>query len=709
MARPRKSNRGSKRKPRWGAILGVGSLLAALTMGGWIAWQTFHKAPKIRNVLLISIDTCRPDYLSCYGYSSKTTPNIDAIASEGVLFRNVISPVPMTLPAHCSMLTGTIPPYHGIHDNPEYGFADEEATLAEILKSRGFHTGGVVSTFVLSHRYGLDQGFDDYVDNMPPGPRGTPADERKGGDTTRLALDFLQRNVNNPFFLFLHYYDPHAPYAPPEPFASRFANSPYAGEIAYVDDCIGQVAAKLKDLGLFDSTLLVITSDHGEMLGEHGEMGHSFFIYEGGVKVVLIMRLPGQKGGRVVEEPVGLIDIVPTVCGLLRVKPPLHARGADLTPSLKGGKKGQAGRDYYCESLTPTKYGANSLLGLVRGNWKYIQTTRPELYDLEKDPREEKNLAPDRPDLSAGFQARLKSMLEKDTRARKGGKTSEWDPKAIASLAALGYVRGSVVEDFTFSTDKKDPKDLIGFHEAIFRVQRLINQRKFIEARKLCGDLLTQKPDFADTYFTLATISLYQGDLAGTLEALKKAAELNPEEYTYRKNLALTFEKLNRMDEAFQHFQKAEELEPRSAEVLAEHALALVRVRRLDEAAAKLRKALVLDPNSELSHRALAQVHLGRGEAGAAILECSKALEINPSNPETHNHLAEIYALTGDPRKALAHWADSLRLNPHQPDIASKALKLARETGDSAVQADIKTLTESANRAQNASTPAERQ
>jgi len=658
---------------RRGILLGAGILLAIAA--GWLAWQAYPKAPKIRNVLLISIDTCRPDRLSCYGYPSKTTPNIDAIAAQGTLFRNAYTPVPMTLPAHCSMLTGTIPPYHGIHDNAQYGFG--ETTLAGLLKARGFYTGAIVSAMILDRRYGLDQGFDTYLDTMPATPKEKTDKERKGGDTTRLALDFLDRNREKPFFLFLHYYDPHSPYEPPEPFASQFQGKPYEGEIAFVDSCIGQVMAKLKELGLYDSTLLVIASDHGEMLGEHGEMFHMFFVYQAAVKVALVMKLPGQKQGRVVEEPVGLVDIVPTICGLLKAQPPRNIQGVDLTPRLKGRKTARANRDFYCESLTPTKFGGNSLLCLIQGNWKYIQTTRPELYDLEKDPGEETNVASSRADMAASLQSRLKSLLEKEVRSRSGGKRAELDPTALANLAALGYVRGSVVEDFTFSQDKEDPKDLIGYQTDWTMVQDLIHLEKYAEARKLCDKMLKEKPKLANTYNLLGTIALAEKDHAAAVEAFRKTLELEPQEYRHHQDLAVALAELGKMDEAFQHFEEAARMEPRGGEVFTCFGIGLNRARRFAEAEGKFRKALELNPKDDKARRGLARALLAQGKRDGAIEEFTKSLEINPLSAEAHNFLGLAFLEKGDRQKALSHWADSLRLDPDQPetlDLAAKAL-----------------------------------
>ncbi|MCH9022935.1 MAG: sulfatase, partial [Planctomycetes bacterium] len=216
---------------------------------------------QIRHVVLISIDTCRADYLSCYGYARPTTPNIDSVASEGLLFVNAISPVPLTLPAHCSMMTGTIPPTHGVHDNDGYRLGESHMSLAEIMRANGFKTAGFVSAFVLDSKFGLDQGFDHYDDEFNEEIEKNIITQRRGEETSRVAIKWLDENKDNNYFLFLHYYDPHAPYDPPEPFAGLYRENLYAGEIAYTDHCIGQVIAKLKSLGHYESTLIVITSD----------------------------------------------------------------------------------------------------------------------------------------------------------------------------------------------------------------------------------------------------------------------------------------------------------------------------------------------------------------------------------------------------------------------------------------------------------------
>ncbi|UCF42983.1 MAG: sulfatase, partial [Planctomycetota bacterium] len=394
------------RNMRWVTVL-----LLLVAVGGWLVLRLGILRREVRRVVLISIDTCRADYLSCYGYPRSTTPNIDRLARQSVLFTNVITPIPTTLPAHCSMLTGTIPPYHGVHYNVGYRLGQSNVTLAEILRPMGFTTAAFISAFVLDSDFGLDQGFDTYDDSFEEIRRNIFGSERRAGETSRLAIEWLQqRDKGEKFFLFLHYYDPHLEYEPPEPFASEFADNLYAGEIAYTDYCIDLVIDKLKELGVYDSTLIIVTSDHGEMLGEHGEPDHGYFIYESAINVPLIFKLPRRNEGRKVDGVADIIDIVPTICGMVGADVPPAVRAKDLSVFFGSGRPGREERHLYCESMMPTRYNASSLLGVVTDRFKYIQTTRPELYDLVEDPNETNNLAERQPHQGRILQDRLKQI-----------------------------------------------------------------------------------------------------------------------------------------------------------------------------------------------------------------------------------------------------------------------------------------------------------
>ena len=300
----------------------------------------FHspRGEKIRNVVLISIDTCRADHLGCYGYSAGTTPNIDALGHGGLRFTSVITPYPMTLPAHCSMLTGTYPKTHGVRWNADT-LGEANPTLARVLRGAGYQTAGFVGGLPLSARFGLGQGFETYDDKFPrTGPGIEP--ERKAEEVSRRGMAWLEKHDGQPFFLFLHYYDPHFPYDPPPPFPQT-----YDGELAYVNHWIGKVMEKLHALGRDDDTLVAVTGDHGEGLGEHGEKEHGFLVYQNTLEVPLIVRYPGCPQGRQIDAKASLIDLVPTLLGLLRVDVPRQVQGQDLSGLCRAGRgAGRAGR-----------------------------------------------------------------------------------------------------------------------------------------------------------------------------------------------------------------------------------------------------------------------------------------------------------------------------------------------------------------------------
>ncbi len=505
-------------------LLVVGGLLAA-----WFLYGSGYFLGKYPNVLLISIDTCRADRLSCYGYELATTPNIDALAAEGILFEHAISPVPQTLPAHGSMFTGTIPPYHGVHDNFGYHLDKSNITLAEILRDSGFTSGAVISAFVLDSQFGTAQGFDSYHDRIESPMQGQAIPQRQAGQTTRIALDWLEENKDKRFFFFLHYYDPHVEYEPPEPFASQFAGNLYAGEIAYTDHCIGQVIDKLKELGLYDSTLIIITSDHGEMLGEHGELTHSYFIYQGAIRVPLIFKLPGPSKPARIKSIAGIVDIVPPVCGLLNIETPKQVQGIDLSPSLKGEVSSGQDRHMFCESLWPTSYKANSLLGVVNDRFKYIQTTRPELYDLIKDPGESDNLVEEQRQRARIMQDKLAQILEQSVRKDALDSKMAMDPETIERLKSLGYAGGTITEDFSFDQTKDDPEDLLECHLLQVRTSFYLTLKQYNKAEMFAEQMIQLRPDSAHGYKTLGDIAMLQGDDSRAIVYLQKAIELEPD------------------------------------------------------------------------------------------------------------------------------------------------------------------------------------
>jgi len=535
-------------------LVGLGLYLAR--RAGWGAGSWFRS--RRPHVVLISIDTWRADHAGCYNPSRRITPNIDAFARAATLFRNAVAPAPITLTSHCSMLGGRVPPMHGARRN-NAALADEAVTLPELLKPEGYATGAVVSAVVLDRRHGLQQGFDSY-DDIPRNAKGSwQGAARPGAQASAIAMEWLRQHKDDErFFLFLHYYDPHAPYAAPEPFASRFPDEPYAAEVAYADHCVGQVLDELKRLELFDDALVIVTSDHGEMLGEHGEPAHQFFIYESAVKVPLIVKLPGQREARRVEDVVGLVDIVPTLCSLLGL-PKEDLDGIDLSAYLEGkaGPPEAEDRYLYAESVVPQFYGANPLFGQVGRRWKYIHTTRPELYDLLADPEEQTNLIGAEPHRARRLESRVKSVLARAAEVKVEGGRPVLDEETRRRLHSLGYVDIPEYHQVEFDPDRDDPKDLIGCHVAFQEALVLQAKGRLEEALEKCREVVERRPGVRQAQVVVAHLLARFGQYEEALEHATIAVRLadgDPAEHARR---GMIYEALGDDENALADYTKA--------------------------------------------------------------------------------------------------------------------------------------------------------
>ena len=643
--------------------------------------------PAIRNVLLISIDTLRADHVGAYGFPRPTTPNIDAVAREGVLFKNVHTPVPMTLPAHVSMLTGTLPPTHGLRDNLANRLPDASLTLAEMLKPRGFTTGAIVSTFVLDRRFGTSQGLDTYDDRFQAVHKIGDLSERKGEETARHARDWLDEHKAQPFFLFVHFYDPHDPYEPPEPFASRWREHPYEGEIAFADHCVGQVLEKLRQLGLYENTLIVITGDHGEMLGEHGELNHGFFIYEGALRVPLVVRVPGAAAAaRQVDAPVSLIDVAPTIVSLVGAPVPKEVQGVDLSPWIAGRGAGGGARPIYAETVTPTHYyGASSLLGVIVDGWKYIETTRPELYDLRSDPAEAVNLLAREPARADALGRTLVSILAAAGRAPgPAPESAALDEESRQRLAALGYLgRSGGVSSQVFDRSKEDAKDLIAFFRKDQRLNKLVEDKKYAEARALCEEMLQQRPGFADCHLQMSKIAASEGNLDAALTAARKAVAVGPKNERAHLQLAALLKERGDVDGAITHLRQAAALEPNAPDTRLLLGRALAEKGRLDEAAGLLGSAATAQPESAAAATQLGFVLARQGKLEEAVASYRRALALDPASAEAHAYLGSALASQGQWDEAIEHFEAALGAKPDNAELHDRLGIALREKGRS--------------------------
>jgi len=463
--------------------------------------------------VLISIDTLRADHLPAWGYGAVATPAIDRLRADSVLVKSAWAPAPLTLPSHVTMLTGLLPPEHGVRANAGFTFASAtHPSLPTMLKARGYATGAAVSSYVLRADAGLAGAFDFYEDGMDP-PAGAAFAEyqRRGDVTASVAREWIDAHADAPLFFFLHLYEPHVPYDPPEPFRSRYGAT-YDGEIAAADAIVGAFLDHLRQRGLYDRALVVLTSDHGEGLGDHGEDQHSILLYAEALRVPLLVKLPqGRRKGETIEEPAQLADIVPTVAGLL---------GLDL-PALPGRSLfdlGAAGeRLLYAETLYPRlALGWSELRSLVAGRWHLVQGPSAELYDLSRDPRERHDLAAAEPDVAA----RLRAALEREHPLVLPSPEAV-PPEVAERLAALGYVGGSRSRA---AGRLPDPRQGLASLREFQGAIRLAAEGRLAPSEAALRALLASNPGFVEARVKLGDVLMEAGRPAEAGDAYAQAA-----------------------------------------------------------------------------------------------------------------------------------------------------------------------------------------
>ena len=408
-----------------------------------------------KHLVLVTIDTLRADRLTGYGSRAGLTPHLDAIAAQGVLCRDVSVQAPLTRPSHVTLLTGRYPAEHGIRDNVAPALGAEVTTLAERLKGQGFLTAGFVSSIVLARQSGLARGFDTFSDRFEAGAddaRFLNTIQRRGDGPTGEAIAWLEAHPAGRTFVWLHLYDPHDPYEPPEPYATRYADRPYDGEVAFADDLVGRLDGALDRLGRRAETLLVVTSDHGEGLGDHGEAVHGFFVYESTLAVPLLARGPGLPAGTQLATTVRSVDLLPTALDLLGAPFAAGAAvsGRSLAAAFRGGPA-PADEATYAESLTPLlHFGWSDLRAFREGRFKYIAAPRPELYDLKTDPGELRNLVSESPAKAEALRGALAQRLSVERKAATApAAAAAIPPELLEQLGALGYVGGGSGEPAT--------------------------------------------------------------------------------------------------------------------------------------------------------------------------------------------------------------------------------------------------------------------
>ncbi len=617
------------------------------------------------NVILLSLDTTRADRLGCYGYEHAETPAIDEFAKGGVRFARAKTHVPITLPSHSTVFTGTTPVVHGAHHHSSVLADEGNETAAEILRASGYRTAAFIAASVLDHSFGTDQGFEHYADDLGfEGSLGAGRVERSAEEVLREARQWLDDNADGKFFAFIHLYDAHLPYRPPSPYDRRHRGRPYDGEIAYLDSEVGNFLEYLERSGLRENTLIVIFGDHGESLGEHGIEGHSAFVYETMTWVPLLMSCPGLlPAGKVIDDQAGLIDVLPTILDILGIDPPRSVQGVSLLPRILGRERAPAPPAYIESYHLNDLFGWSPLLGVETERWKYIRAPRPELYDLRADPGELENLFAERPDVASELDGVLVGLLTGDENAPSRGESDELDAAMIEKLASLGYfgrASSSGPDAVGLEDDLVDPKDVWETY--------LLYQRAFVassysrndELREALVELYEHLPENGTVRLLLAKSYMAGGKPAEAMPILELDLETSPDDFFLNLSLGIVYGELGRYDEAERCLGKVLAVRPKDPKAMS--TLGSVHLSRGDhDRARQLFQAVLALDDADIESRHVAAINLGmiyylvRETPREAVPYFERALSIHPNSTDAHFYLAHIFS------KDPGTFADALR------------------------------------------------
>lgn len=592
------------------------------------------QTPPTRNALLITVDTLRADRLECYGYRGVKTPVINRLAEEGVMFQQAIAQVPLTLPSHCSILTGLSPRSTGVRDQAGFSLAKEQTTLTELFKSSGYETAAFVGASVLNAAGGLAQGFDVYSDLTSVAGKSTEgATERRGDAVVTEALQWMMAAGRKPFFVWIHLFDPHTPYSAPEPYKSQYAANPYDGEVAYVDSLLGNLFSALSERKLDQRTTVLFTSDHGEGLGEHGEQAHGFFLYDATLRVPLILKHPSsQLRNRVVTDQVRSTDIAPTLIELFGLSKPDQMEGQSLV-SLARGEREPSPRVAFSETYFPFYHFEWSPLHSIRTlRFKYIEAPKPELFDLAHDPAENENVLKVKAEVASSLAEQLK---KESTNSMAGLATS---PAAVSAttgtqLRSLGYVGAARSIGKGKPTDFSklpDPKDKLGLYNLLEEALHDAEDGRTGESNRKLLQVLRQDPRIIDAHLNLGVNQAQQGENAKAIRSFKQVLKLDDRNVVAAYNLALCYAKLKMWPEAAEGFRTMLLLSPEDAQPQLDLGRVYLLQGDLDGAERTLKSLLARNTASAEGHYLLSQVYQAKGMNAEAESELLAAQRLGP-------------------------------------------------------------------------------
>lgn len=614
------------------------------------------------NLLLITLDTTRADRLGFYGNHDIETPNLDSLARQGVIFSRTFAPNPTTLPSHSTIHTGLFPYHHGARKNGATRLKDSVDTLAEILSRRSYHTAAFVSTIVLNAHYGLNQGFEEYRDEVEEAPDTAfrKVAERRGDKTTDLALEWLSSHPTGPFFVWTHYYDAHAPYEPPPPFDETYDSDRYAGEIAFVDTQIGRLLDALRKQGRYEKTLIVVIGDHGEGLGQHREWTHGLMVYDTTLHVPFLMHCGGRLGGGVhIGRPVGSVDVAPTVLSMLGVPVEHPMDGVDLTQPW------DESRPLFADTLEGfEQFAIAPLLSVRRAEQKYIYGPDPELYAIDTDPDEEHDLIDRQPEAGQTMKQLLSRLYGDDL--RKAGfivADQSIGAEERAKLAALGYVSAGLSEAQA-SAELPDPKAVMPLINKLESAMMGEESRDRSVAIARFEELAVEHPDFYAIHKYLADMYEHEGEYYLALTATQRCLELYPNAYENLLTQARLHVELRQFDDAIKSYGTAIEHAPDKYTPLAELGRLLLNMGRMGDAADHLKAAFDMRPTDDMVALALKTAMVRSGREFQAIDLFQTRLKSDPRQARVRLALAQLKAARGDVAAAQQLIEAGIRLDP---------------------------------------------
>ena len=663
------------------------ALLAVAALSCGRTTTTDLRAVPGQNVLLVTVDTLRADALGFDGGAA--TPALDRLAGEGVRFAFAHAHAVVTLPSHASVLSGRYPFQHGIRDNLGYRLPPEMPTVATLLKAAGYATAAFVSAFPLHSRFGLNRGFDLYDDRF--GETRAPTDfvmpERPASAVVPLARAWIAARAAEaggaceaggagagpPWFLWLHLFDPHAPYRPPAPFDTQYPGRPYYGEVAATDAALAPLFDDVR--GLARPTLVIVTADHGEALGDHGEQAHGLFAYESTLRVPLIVsEMNGTPRGEVSTAPARHIDILPTILDAIGQPPPSDLPGRTLLPSAE--RRGTAApRPSYFEAMSAMlNRGGAPLTGIVEGREKFIDLPIAERYDLAADPAERTNLAGRAPERDRTLTALLREFA-----AHPAAERQAESPEAVARLRALGYAAGAAPAKDRYS-EADDPKRLVDLDASMHRAFEAFAAQRSGEAAEIYRDVLSRRPDMAIAYRHLAFIEWQRGNPRGAVEVLQRALDARVTQPAIIAQLGGYLADIGREADALRLLEPLAKSPDADPDTLNSLGIAYVRAGRRNEAQRVFERVLTANPDSSVPRENLGMLALERGDLATARRQFERAIQTDPGSSRAHANLGVVAVRGGDRATAVAQWKRAVELDPRNADaLYNVGVTLARD------------------------------